>query len=223
MASVNRRDALRLMAAAPIAAGFSFTTAEMASAHALRQSARAAAPAAAYEPKFFSAHEYETVRILADMILPRDERSGSASDLGVPEFIDTLLVDAPVVLAQESRRQTAMRGGLAWLDRECQRRFDKTFVACIPTERAAVLDDISWPVPEPPADAPPPVPDFAPGRAFFFSFRDLTASGFWTSKEGMADLQFMGNRAVAEWTGCPDEAVAQLGLDPVTGLPKPAR
>lgn len=221
MAAVTRRDALQLMAAAPIAAGFAFTSTEIASAHEIRQAARASAPAARYIPKFFSAHEYDTVRLLADMILPADERSGSASDLGVPEFIDTVMLDAPIVLAQESRRQTAMRGGLAWLDRECQRRFDKTFLGCTATERAAVLDDISWPVPEPPPDAPPPVPDLAPGRAFFFSFRDLTASGFWTTKAGMADLQFMGNRAVAEWNGCPDEAVAQLGLDPATGRPKP--
>lgn len=220
MAAVSRRDVLHLMAAAPIAAGFSFTSAEVASAHEMRQARRAAAAAAPYVPKFFSAHEYQTVRLLTDMILPADERSGSASELGVPEFIDTLMLDEPV-RPMESRRQTAMRGGLAWLDRECQRRFDKTFVGCVAAERAAVLDDISWPVPEPSPDAPPPVPDPAPGRAFFFSFRDLTASGFWTTKTGMADLQFMGNRAVTEWTGCPDEAVAQLGLDPVTGRPKP--
>ncbi|MGE0812770.1 MAG: gluconate 2-dehydrogenase subunit 3 family protein [Vicinamibacterales bacterium] len=220
MASVSRRDALRLMAAGPVAAGFSFTAAEVAAAHEGRQAARAAAPVAPYVPRFFSAHEYETVRLLADTILPADERSGSASDLGVPEFIDTLMLDEPVT-PMESRRQTAMRGGLAWLDRECQRRFDRTFVACAADERGAVVDDISWPVPEPPADALPPVPDLAPGRAFFFSFRDLTASGFWTTKAGMADLRFMGNRAVADWNGCPDEAVAQLGLDPATGRPKP--
>ncbi|MEZ5293278.1 MAG: gluconate 2-dehydrogenase subunit 3 family protein [Vicinamibacterales bacterium] len=219
MAAVSRRDALRLMAAGPVAAGFSFTAVEVAAAHEARQAARAAAPGAPYVPTFFSAHEYETVRLLADTILPADERSGSASDLGVPEFIDALMLDEPAT-PMESRRQTAMRGGLAWLDRECQRRFDKTFVACAAPERSAVLDDIAWPVPDPPPDAPPAVPDLAPGRTFFFSFRDLTASGFWTTKAGMADLQFMGNRAVADWNGCPDEAVAQLGLDPATGRPK---
>ena len=111
------------------------------------------------------------------MIIPRDERSGSATDAGVPEFIDFIMQDQPV-LPEESRRQTAMRGGLAWLDLECQRRYDRVFVDCRDVERAAVLDDISWPAPEPKPGAPPPIPDFAPGRAFFFSFRDLTASGF---------------------------------------------
>ena len=221
MPAVNRREMLRLLAAAPLAAGFTWTEAEVAAAHELRQAARGVAAGARYVPKFFSAHEWETVAVLADLILPRDERSGSATDVGVPEFIDALMLDEPV-LPQESRRQTAMRGGLAWLDLECQRRYDQTFVGCSETERTAVLDDISWPVPAPAPDAPPLVPDFAPGRAFFFSVRDLTASGFWTTKAGMADLQFMGNRVVAEWAGCPDEALKQLGVERSGTPSKPA-
>ena len=224
MGTVNRRDLLRLLAAAPLAAGFSWTDAEASTANALAQAARTAAPATGYAPKFFTAHEFDTVRVLADTILPKDERSGSASDAGVPEFIDFIMQDEPR-LPEESRRQTAMRGGLAWLDLECQRRHDKTFLDCSGGERDGVLDDISWraPEPEPTAAAAPPVPDFARGRAFFVSFRDLTASGFWTSKLGMADLQYLGNRYVAEWTGCPDTVLKQVGVSyptPSTG-PKP--
>lgn len=221
MPGVNRREMLRLLSAAPLATGFTWTYAEVAAAHDVRQAAQAAT-GAGYAPKFFTAPEWETVSVLADLVIPRDERSGSATDVGVPAFIDALMLDEPV-LPLESRRQTAMRGGLAWLDLECQRRFDKTFVGCAEAERTAVLDDISWPVPEPAPGATPPVPDFAPGRTFFFSFRDLTASGFWTTKAGMADLQFMGNRAVAEWTGCPDEALEQLGVDTASAAAKPAR
>lgn len=222
MAALNRRDLLRLLASAPLAAGFSWTEAEVSAANDLAQAARTAAAAGtSYAPKFFTAHEFGTVRVLADVIMPRDERSGSASDAGVPEFIDFIMQDEPK-LPEESRRQTAMRGGLAWLDLECQRRRDKTFLDCSASERTAVLDDISWPAPDPEPGAAPPVPDFAPGRAFFFSFRDLTASGFWTTRIGMADLQFMGNRYVAEWTGCPDEALTQLGVTyPATGRPAP--
>ena len=212
MEAFNRRDLLRLLAAAPLAAGFTWTEAEASTAHALAQAARAGAVAGtSYTPQFFTAHEFATVRVLADMILPKDERSGSATEVGVPEFIDFILRDEPV-LPQASPRQTAMRGGLAWLDLECQRRYDTTWVGCSERERGAVLDDVSWPVPLLAPGAEPPQPDFAPGRAFFFSFRDLTASGFWTSKPGMADLQYMGNRFVAEWTGCPDEALRQIGV-----------
>ena len=220
MAALNRRHMLRVLASAPLAAGFSWTDAEVSAASALAQTVRTAAvPGERSTPTFFTAHEYDTVCALADAIIPKDDRSGSATDLGVPEFIDFLMRDEPA-LPEESRRQTAMRGGLAWLDLECQRRHDTTFLDCSAAERAAVLDDISWPAPGPEAATPPPVPDLAPGRAFFFSFRDLTASGFWTTKAGMADLQYMGNRFVAEWTGCPDDALKQLGVGDPAARPK---
>ena len=102
------------------------------------QAARAAATATPFMPKFFTAHEFKLVRVLADLIIPQDERSGSATDAGVPEFMDFMMIDQPA-------RQIAMRGGLAWLDVECQQRFDKTFVDCAEAERTAVLDDIAWP------------------------------------------------------------------------------
>ena len=137
--------------AAPLAAGFAWNEAEASAAHdAGAGRARGSRPAGAatpFTPKFFTAHEYETVRLLVDLIIPRDERSGSATDAGVPEFMDFILIDEPR-WPRRSPRQTAMRGGLAWLDLECQRRFDKTFVAC--TRRPSgprVLDDISQPPP----------------------------------------------------------------------------
>lgn len=221
MANLDRRRVLRWLGAAPVAAGFAWTAAEVQAATGLAQAVRTAGrtpgPAPAFQPKFFTPHEWETVRALADAIIPRDERSGSATDAGVAEFIDFILIDEPR-LAHETGRQTAMRGGLAWLDLECQRRFDKTFVTCTDVERGALLDDISQPLPdEPPTleiaiGQPPQIPALAHGRAFFASFRDLVATGFWTSRMGMDDLQFVGNRVVPEWTGCPDEALKKLGV-----------
>jgi gluconate 2-dehydrogenase gamma chain len=198
MTDINRRGVLQMLASAPLAAGFAWTEAEASHAHHLARSAREAAQAGtAFTPKFFSAHEYETVRVLVDLIIPRDERSGSATDAGVPEFMDFIVADQPA-------RQTAMRGGLAWLDVECQNRFDKTFLACAEAERTAVLDDIAWP-----QRVKPPL---SHGAAFFSSFRDLTATGFWTTRMGMEDLQYLGNKYVAEWKGCPDEALNRLGV-----------
>ena len=193
----SRRDMLKLLLAAP-AATFAWTEAEAAQAVASAQTARtAAATAKPFVPKFFTASEFKLVRTLADIIIPKDERSGSAGDAGVPEFMDFMMIDQPT-------RQVAMRGGLAWLDFECQKRFDKTFINCTEAERTAVLDDIAWP-----AKA---TPDFAHGVAFFSSFRDLTASGFWTTRMGIDDLQYMGNRSVARWNGCPPEALKKLGV-----------
>jgi gluconate 2-dehydrogenase gamma chain len=191
----SRRDALKVLLAAP-AATFAWTEAEAAQAAASAQAARAAT-AKPFVPKFFTAAEYRLVNVLADIVIPKDERSGSATDAGVPEFMDFMMIDQPA-------RQVAMRGGLAWLDVECQRRHDKIFLNCTDAERTAVLDDIAWP-----AKAKP---DFAHGVAFFTNFRDLTASGFWTTRMGIDDLQYMGNRSVARWNGCPAEALKKLGV-----------
>ena len=191
----TRRSALKTLAAAPVAAGFAWTDAEAQQAHTHAQTARRTAQrtGAAFKPKFFTQHEYATVRVLVDLIIPKDERSGSATDAGVPEFMDFIMSDS-------AGRQTAMRGGLAWLDRECVTRYDKTFLACPAAARPAGLDDIAWP------------PKAQP--ACFSSFRDLTASGFWSSKMGTDDLIYMGNVVVAEWKGCPENVLQKLGLDP---------
>ena len=195
----DRRTMLRLLAAAPAAATFTWTEAEAQEAHSHAQAAQATTKktGAPYKPKFFTPHEWATVTMLVDLIIPKDERSGSATDAGVPEFMDFMMTDQP-------GRQTAMRGGLAWLDRECVTRFDKAFVDCTDADRTKVLDDIAWPKQAPPG--------LSHGVAFFNSFRDLTGSGFWTTKMGMQDLQYMGNVFVPEWKGCPDEVLNKLGI-----------
>ena len=196
---------LRLLAAAPLAAGFSWTEAEAHHAHHLAQAAQAGATATApFEPRFFTAPEWKTVRVLVDLIIPKDERSGSATEAGVPEFMDFMMLDQPV-------RQVGMRGGLAWIDLECQTRFDKLFVDCDEAEQTAVLDDIAWPSRAVQAAGQPPHP-MRHGIAFFSSFRDLTAAGFFTTRMGIDDLQYLGNRSVARWNGCPDEALKGLGV-----------
>jgi gluconate 2-dehydrogenase gamma chain len=193
---MRRRDVLKALLAAP-AATLRWSEAEAAQAVNAAQTARAAASTQPFTPKFFTAAEFRLVRTLADIIIPKDERSGSASDAGVPEFMDFMMFDQPV-------RQVAMRGGLAWLDNECNKRFDKPFLDCTDAQRTAVLDDIAWP-----AKAKPRL---AHGVAFFSAFRDLTAAGFWTTRMGIDDLQYLGNRSVARWNGCPDAALKKLGV-----------
>jgi gluconate 2-dehydrogenase gamma chain len=196
---ISRREALRIVTSAPLAAAIVWTPAEAerAGEQARRARGRTAAHPKGYQPKFFTAHEYATVAILVDLIIPRDERSGSATDAGVPEFMDFMMIDQP-------RRQTAMRGGLALVDRLCEQRFDRRFTACSDAERRQLLDDIAY------TDAVKAGLEHA--VVFFNSFRDLTASGFWTTKMGIADLQYQGNRFVSEWNGCPEEALRKLGV-----------
>jgi len=181
-----------------MAAAMIWTDAEAQEAHQHAQAAAKKATAAApFKPKFFTRHEYAVVTLLVDLIIPKDERSGGATDAAVPQFMDFMMVDQPA-------RQTAMRGGLAWLDRECVSRFEKDFLTATAAQRTEVLDDIAWPDKAKPAHAH--------GVAFFNGFRDLTASGFFTSKMGIDDLKYMGNRYVPEWTGCPPEVMKKLGV-----------
>jgi hypothetical protein len=192
---MDRRAAVRLLAVAPLATAFRWAPQSL---HDAAARARAAlARGVAYEPKCFTPHEWATVRVLVDLVIPKDGRSGSATEAGVPEFLDFMCGDDPEL-------ETPLRGGLAWLDHECDDRFGKAFVTASDAERTAVLNDIAWPKRARPAHAA--------GVAFFNSLRDLTASGFFSSQMGLADLRYLGNAVVVEWRGCPPEVLAKLGV-----------
>jgi gluconate 2-dehydrogenase gamma chain len=199
MKKISRRAALQIVTSAPVAAALVWTPAEARQAHehAAAAEAQAAKTATAFKPKFFSAHEYATVAVLVDLIIPRDERSGSATDAGVPAFMDFMMIDQPI-------RQVAMRGGLALVDRLSVARFGRPFVSASDAERRQLLDEIAY--------TSNPDPGLSHAIAFFSSFRDLTASGFWSTKMGIADLQYRGNVFVDEWNGCPDAALRRLGV-----------
>ncbi len=193
---MNRRDALKLLGAVPLAGAMHWTPEALERGkHLLQQDDVDPAPATR---KFFSAHEDATVRVLVDMIIPRDERSGSATDARVPEFMDYMLAES------SERNRVEMHGGLAWLDTECRTRFNADFVKCTEAQREQVLDDISWPERA--------RPEFSHGVAFFNSMRDLTASGFFSSQMGWKDVRYIGNVFNPNWNGCPDEVLHQLGV-----------
>ena len=195
---ITRRNALKIIGTTPVAAGLSLREGEAQTPagheHAAAHQAAAKGP---YTPKFFTPHEYATVTLLADLVIPKDDRSGSASDAGVPQFIDFTMTDRAYM-------QTPMRGGLRWLDHESVARYGKPFVDCAAADRTALLDDIAYP--------DKVKPDLAQGASFFSMFRDSVATGFFTSKVGIADLKYMGNVANPGWHGCPDECLEHLGL-----------
>lgn len=203
MSDLNRRDAIKLLAVIAAAPSFSFGCSRQEMEQAQEHAAAAETqPGTDYELQFFSEHEYRTVSELADLVIPADERSGSATDAHVPEFMDFIMVDE--LLPGMDERQSAMRGGLAWLDYYCLEEFEELFVECSTEEQHAVLDAIAYPEE---AD-----PELSHGVAFFNSFRDLTASGFFSSRAGYEDLQYAGNQMLAEWNGCPVEALEHIGV-----------
>ena len=199
---ITRRNALKIIGATPVAAGIGLTeaAADAQAKHPHTQPpARpgAGAKKGLYKPKFFNAHEWATVALLANIIIPKDEKSGNATDAGVPEFIDFMMVDRP-------DGQTPIRGGLRWLDGESTARFGKTFAEATDAQRTELVDDIAYPRKA--------KPEFSHGVAFFSRFRDLVATGFWTSTIGIQDLQYMGNVPNPSWDGCPDNCYTHLGV-----------
>ena len=206
MADMERRDALKLLGLMAATSTFSFAcTAEEANtgSAAATPPDGTTRPTADYTKQFFTDHEMRTVRVMADMVIPADDRSGSATDARVPEFIDHVMTDE--LLGDPQSRQTAMRGGLAWVDYQCLQRFDTLFADCSEAQRKELLDDIAWP------DAAPD--GMEAGVEFFNSFRNLVASGFFSSKMGVDDLGYIGNTYVSEWTGCPSEVLEHVGVE----------
>ncbi len=153
---------------------------------------------AAYKRKVLDEREWKSICVLSDLIIPADERTGSATQAGVPEFIDAWL---------ELRRGDLLaeiRGGLMWLDMECNHLFNRDFADCSETQQMQILDRIAYPAKAASRDAN--------AVAFFSHLRDLVVSGFFSSKMGVKDLPYLGNTMVADWEGCPPEVLHKLGL-----------
>jgi hypothetical protein len=146
--------------------------------------------------KFFTDHEMATITILADIIIPKDEVSGSASDAKVPDFIEFIVKDMP-------EHQTPMRGGLRWLDLQCLRQFEKSFKDCSEQQQIAMVDQIAYPDK---AKA-----EMKPGVNFFNLMRDLTCTGFYTSEIGVKDIGYAGNKP-NQWNGVPEDVLNQYKL-----------
>lgn len=145
---------------------------------------------------FFTTHEMATIAVLSDIIIPKDAISGSATEAGVPDFIEFIVKDMP-------QHQTPMRGGLRWLDMECFERFQKAFKDCDAKQQIEMVDEIAYPEKA--------KPEMKRGVAFFNLMRNLTASGFYTSQIGVKDLGYAGNTP-NQWNGVPDDVLKQYGL-----------
>lgn len=149
--------------------------------------------------KFFTDAEMATLKVLVDIILPKDDHSGSASEAGVPAYIEFAVKDEP-------ENQVPMRGGLRWLDLQCLERYGQAFTGCSSTQQIELIDQIAYPGKADPA--------MLQGVAFFSRLRDLTASGFYSSEMGFKDLGYMGNKP-GTWTGVPADVLKQYGMEGV--------
>ena len=148
------------------------------------------------QPNFFNEHEMATITLLADIIIPKDAVSGSATDAKVPEFIEFIVKDMP-------DHQVPMRGGLKWLDLHSYKKHSKAFTECSSKEQIGIVDEIAYPQKA--------APELAQGVSFFNKMRDLVTTGFYTAEIGVKDLGYMGN-VPNLWAGVPDDVLKHHGF-----------
>jgi hypothetical protein len=148
---------------------------------------------------YLNEHELATIAVLCDIILPATEDAGSATDAEVPAFIEFIVKDLP-------DHKLPMRGGLMWLDTEANRRFNKEFIACSNQEQIQIVDDIAYP------DDKNEKPEMGPGIKFFERMRNLTMTGYYTTRMGFDDLGYTGNYANV-WDGVPESVLKQHGME----------
>jgi hypothetical protein len=151
------------------------------------------------QPAFFNDHERLTLITLGDIIIPKDEVSGSASDAKVIDFLEFIVKDIP-------EHQVPMRGGLRWLDMQCLNRYGQSFVGSSAQQQLQIVKEIAYPQKA--------KPEMHQGAVFFERMRSLTATGFYTSQIGIKDLGYMGNTP-GKWEGVPADVLARYNLTQV--------
>jgi gluconate 2-dehydrogenase gamma chain len=192
MSGISRRDVLRTLAVGAASGTVlqAIPAHAAAFAHALVQAEKAASPIGRYTPKYFSRDQYATLVSLCDSIIPRDDHSGGAVEAGAPEFIDLLT-------SENDEFALRLRGGLMWLDSYCAENYGNAYMSCTPDQQKQTLDLIAYR-----ANAKKD-PKLSQGIAFFAFLRKMTCDGFYTSKIGIDDLQYIGNVPRPNFPGCP--------------------
>lgn len=205
---MDRRDSLKSLLVGSLASGLLINGCAPAKEEALEVQEKPDEKAYGRTPKekendkrlmsevFFSEHELATVAVLCDLILPANEEFGSATDAGVPEFIEFMAKDLP-------RHQLPIRGGLMWLDNRSNKTFNLEFKACSEEQQKSLLDEIAYP--------DQASPEVEQGVKFFSLMRDLTLSGYYTTQMGIQDLGYKGNTPNV-WDGVPDDVLKEHGM-----------
>jgi gluconate 2-dehydrogenase gamma chain len=191
---LTRRGVLQVFGATPTLAVMTAGAAAAQDEHAHMHPAPTVAAKGPYHRQSFDEHQWRTVGILCNLILPADDRSGSATDAGVPEFLDDWIAFRK---AQDGNAdlEAQIFGGLMWLNAQSWEASGKLFADAPVEQQKHILDRIAYPDRAAPEDHRWVI--------FFNRFRDLTISGFYSSKMGIADLPYTGNTIVTNWAGCP--------------------
>lgn len=191
MSKSTRRDLLISIAASAATVGVTAAQAQHIHEAVAAQSNAAGGP---FKPKGLTAHEYDTLKTLCDLIIP-----GSVA-AGAPQYIDLLC-------ANNKDLQTIYTGGIAWLDNQMKHRDQPSFIGSKSEQQTAMLDVIAY--------RRNSTPELAPGILFFDWVRKMAADGYYTSAAGMKELGFMGNKGMMKFqvpVEAIDYAVKRSGL-----------
>jgi gluconate 2-dehydrogenase gamma chain len=195
--SMSRRELLKSLSAAAAGAPAArvlmlrLVTPEAAQqAHRAVSAEKAASLTGGYTPKFFSAHQYKTLRELCQTIIPADHESGGAVEGGAPEFLD-------LIASENQDIQLQLGGGIMWLDSECVERYGSNYVECSATHKDEILNLIAF------RKNAEKDSRLGPGVEFFSALRKGVADGFFTSEIGIKYLGYIGNTYLTEFPGCP--------------------
>lgn len=199
-AKQTRRNVLQILGAVPATAIAANSAAAQTHTHP-SFAPQAAAASGPYKRQTFDDHQWETVQVLCDLIIPADEHSGSATQAGVPEFLDDWIAYRTEQDGNEDLKAQIF-GGLMWLDRESKAKNENPFAQTTPEQQKQLLDRIAYP-------NKAAREDHAWVR-FFDEFRSLTVGGYFSSKMGVAALPYLGNKAVSNWIGCDPKVWAIL-------------
>ncbi len=193
--NVSRRNLFHILGAAVPAAALATGTAHSLEAQHQHgsNSGENAASKGPYQRQTFDDHQWQTVKVLSDLIIPADESGPSATGAGVPEFLDDWIAFRTSEDGSQNFRGE-MLGGLMWLDHEANQMCGKDFVDAGTASQKLLLDRIAYPKKVAKNDHQ--------GMMFFSQFRSLVVSGYFSSKAGVAALPYLGNVAVMEWKGC---------------------
>lgn len=150
-----------------------------------------------FESTFFNEHELLTIAVLCDIILPKSDQYNSATEADTVAFIEFIAKDI-------KEHQIPLRGGLMWLDSFSNKLYNKEFITCSVEEQFNICDQIAYPERT--------EPDLIQGEVFFTRMRNLTLTGYYTSKTGMKELGYKGNTPNV-WDGVPNHILKRHGFE----------
>ncbi|WP_321475229.1 gluconate 2-dehydrogenase subunit 3 family protein [uncultured Paludibaculum sp.] len=152
-----------------------------------------------YKPKALNPHEYKTVTKLSDLIIPPEGSEVGGAGVGAPEFIDLLC-------SGSDRMAQIWLGGLAWLDDQCLKRYEATFLDAKPAQQTEILDLIAYRRND--------TPETGPGIRFFDWARRMVVDAYFTSPQGVKAVGYKGNVGMQVFQ-VPKEAIAYaIGRSP---------